>query len=1190
MKECPQCHRCFDNDVERCYLDGQSLYFSMVGSTNLEGRYKIEQRLGHGGMGVVYKARHTFLRTQHAVKIILPELVGNDDTLATRFRHEAILAASIHHQNVIHVTDFGIAQNNVPFLVMEFLEGESLAHIMKQEGRISPEKTMELLGPLCAGVGAAHKLGIIHRDLKPLNIMLKKDAPFSEGLKVLDFGLAKIISSDVSSSMLQLQTKGFIGSPVYMSPEQWSESSEIDSRTDIYCIGIILYQMLSGTLPYQGTSIPSVMRGHLLDRPPTFRSLGSPVSPIIEAVVLRAIEKQPEKRHQTTAELFSAFYEAVRSSKSSSYSRSANSADLTKKLPPIVDLKTTISSDRYGLPEDQSIDTRYPSEPDVPLEISEARRREEEDARQRQGKEERFRLEEMSAVRRAEDAALERLAEISARRRAEAEARKQEEEARLKREAELARQQAEEEARQQEEARLKWEAELARQRAEEEARQQEEARLEREAELARQRAEEEARQQEEARLEQEAELARQREEKARKLEEVRLKREAELARQRAEEKARQKEEARLKREAAAHQRLEEESARRRAEEEARLRAEEEAKQLRQEVEKAKKLLEEEAAKRAEHEAKKKAEEARRRTDEEALLRAEREAEQLRQEVENAKKLIELEAIRRTEEEAKKQAEEEGRRQAELEARRLALEIEQAKKIAAEEARERAEEEARLHAAEQARLFALEEAKRLELAAALKRSEEEARKRADEEVARRQKAEEEHSKATEKAQHWEREVKEAHKRAELEAKNRSQEEARLRAELESQRLAHEAEESLRLAREVERAKKLAMEEATKRAEEAQLLAMQEAERLAREVKEAKQIAEEESRRRAEEQKMFRAEEQARKRAEQEAKRLEREVKEVKKLAQEEAKKRSDRKIGETGEPILDDKGLWSNTIRILGVSVGLILVLFAVAYGVYLFVRPKPQGSTPDKGVVDNRPLPNVKNMVSITGGEFTMGTNEVDQRNPTQYPAHLRHVDSFLIDKTEVSNNEYGEFIAETNGQPPAGWNAGKPPAGLEYYPVVNVSVYDAEEFAKWRSMRTGLQCRLPTEIEWEYVARSGSKGYRYPWGNEFKDNAENIGPTKSLKPVGSYPDGTAVGGVQDMLGNAFEWTSSKGTVYPGNTEPDLFPKDYENKNVIRGGAFVSDSKYPRLLTFRQYVFPTTKNEHLGFRLACNNK
>src|SRR5213593_1148619 len=287
MRECPTCRNCYPDDVTDCPDDRVATTHSISGEPILDGRYQLEKRLGQGGMGIVFKGRHIFLKTLHAIKVILPDLVGNDPNLATRFRQEALAAAAIRHQNIIAVTDFGVVRGTMPFLVMEFVEGKSLQDIMAEEGAMSPVRAFELMQPICAGVGAAHRQNIVHRDLKPLNIMIQKGAPIAEGLKILDFGLAKIKSGELLGSFVQAKTSGLMGSPFYMAPEQWSDE-EPDARADIYSLGIILYQMLVGEVPFKGSSIPSIMKKHLTLPVPTFKSLGVDVSPRLEAVVRHA--------------------------------------------------------------------------------------------------------------------------------------------------------------------------------------------------------------------------------------------------------------------------------------------------------------------------------------------------------------------------------------------------------------------------------------------------------------------------------------------------------------------------------------------------------------------------------------------------------------------------------------------------------------------------------------------------------------------------------------------------------------------------------------------------------------------------------------------------------------------------------------------------------------------------------------
>src|SRR5947209_6346278 len=191
MKECPNCRSCFADDVAYCPDDGSATTPTVIDGPIVDGRYELEKRLGQGGMGVVFKARHIFLNTQHAIKVILPDLVGNDPMLVTRFRQEALAAAAIRHQNIIAVTDFGVVRGTMPFLVMEFVPGQSLQEIMAKEGAMSPSRAFELIELNCACIDAAHRQGIVHRDLKPLNVMICDDVPMAEAVKILDFGLAK---------------------------------------------------------------------------------------------------------------------------------------------------------------------------------------------------------------------------------------------------------------------------------------------------------------------------------------------------------------------------------------------------------------------------------------------------------------------------------------------------------------------------------------------------------------------------------------------------------------------------------------------------------------------------------------------------------------------------------------------------------------------------------------------------------------------------------------------------------------------------------------------------------------------------------------------------------------------------------------------------------------------------------------
>jgi serine/threonine-protein kinase len=275
-------------------------------------------------MGIVYKAQHKFLKTTRAVKVIKSELVGNDSSFATRFQQEAMAAAAIGHPNIISVPDYGFLNGEVPFLVMEFIEGDSLQDVMTREGKFSPEKALEYIKVIASGVGAAHAHGIVHRDLKPLNIMLNRGNSPRESIRILDFGLAKIKSGELFGSFVGAKTTGIIGSPYYMAPEQWSDE-EPDKRCDIYSLGIILHQMLTGDVPFKGSSIPAVMKKHLMTPPPPLANAKGGISPELERVVHHALEKDPKARTASAEEFVAELENAVQvtAGKASSKRRSA---------------------------------------------------------------------------------------------------------------------------------------------------------------------------------------------------------------------------------------------------------------------------------------------------------------------------------------------------------------------------------------------------------------------------------------------------------------------------------------------------------------------------------------------------------------------------------------------------------------------------------------------------------------------------------------------------------------------------------------------------------------------------------------------------------------------------------------------------------------------------------------------------
>jgi len=749
MKECPTCRNCFPDDVAFCPEDGIATTQSISGEPILDGRYQLERRLGQGGMGVVFKARHIFLKTQHAIKIILPDLVGNDPMLVTRFRQEALAAAAIRHQNIIAVTDFGVVRGTMPFLVMEFVHGKSLQDIMAEEGAMGSARAFELIEPICAGIAAAHRQKIVHRDLKPLNVMIQDGLPIKEGTKILDFGLAKIKSGELLGSFIAAQTTGLMGSPFYMAPEQWGDDPP-DTRADVYSLGVMLYQMLSGEVPFKGSSIPAIMKKHLTADVPTFSSRGIEVPAQIEAAVRHALEKDPRYR-TPSADEFANELRGAMSSASATLKRTGESAEIDPS-------KTLVSAPRTE-----------------------------------QGSVSKSKFDPLAGT-------------ISGHSLIE-----DEEKTRVARE--------------------------------------------------------------------------------------------ELARE--------------------------------------------------------------------------AEARRRHTDEEELRRREEESEK-----------------------------------------------------------------------------------------------EEERRHLEEIVAKQTKV---------------------------------------------------LEEKL-----------------------TQLAATMSPKGTAVVDPDATQV------------------------------------------------QRS--AVATVGDNSYPGAGSFSHVdVSLTGArkksSLPLVLTLLIIlvlggGIGGYLLLRAKttPPG---DSGLKTNPPheVQIKPDLIEIPGGTFQMGRNDGP---PAESPAHSLTVGTFSMDKTEVTNAEYAQFVRESNHAPPEHWGSVKPPVGQELLPVSNVSYEDATAFAEWRSKRDGVTYRLPTEEEWEYAARNGDKDNLYPWGNVWQAGraASQESGVGAAQPVGTYTQGMNRWGVQDLLGNVWEWTSSKASLYKGNSAQ--LPPQHKDWVVIRGGCYATPTRgdLPLSGTLRTWFAPNYKNLVLGFRLV----
>jgi hypothetical protein len=274
---------------------------AVIGQT--VGNYRITHLLGEGGMGAVYMAEHPGIGRKAAVKVLHPALSTNAD-IATRFFNEARAANAIHHPGIVEVFDFGTLPTGVSYIVMELLEGESLAARMRRGGPLSMASAIDFTTQAALALGAAHKQGIVHRDLKPDNLHVVPDPrnPGREMIKVLDFGIAKLSGAGEPGSV-KTRTGAVMGTPVYMSPEQCRGTKEVDHRTDVYALGVILYEMLCGTPPFVSQGQGELIHLHISEPPPPPRSKNPAIPERLEAIVLRTLVKDPARRLQSMDEL-----------------------------------------------------------------------------------------------------------------------------------------------------------------------------------------------------------------------------------------------------------------------------------------------------------------------------------------------------------------------------------------------------------------------------------------------------------------------------------------------------------------------------------------------------------------------------------------------------------------------------------------------------------------------------------------------------------------------------------------------------------------------------------------------------------------------------------------------------------------------------------------------------------------------
>lgn len=315
MRICPRCRSEFaDNALDVCPFDNWGLvstedYYEAEGDpllgAVLGGRFRIVGRLGVGAMGTVYKAVQASVGRLVALKVLRPDLTKDPDT-AARFHREAHATSALKHPNTVTLYDFGQTAEGYLYIAMELLEGRLLGRMLKEDGELPTEMAVRIVTQIARSLAEAHRKGIVHRDLKPDNIILAQ-VEGQEVVKVLDFGIAKVVRGDRRIDALETQAGTVFGTPRYMSPEQ-AQSKQLDARSDLYSLGVIFYQMLTGHAPFEDSDAVVVMARHIKTKPrrPSDVRPDLNIPPRLEKLVLRLMEKDRNKRPQSSEELIEA--------------------------------------------------------------------------------------------------------------------------------------------------------------------------------------------------------------------------------------------------------------------------------------------------------------------------------------------------------------------------------------------------------------------------------------------------------------------------------------------------------------------------------------------------------------------------------------------------------------------------------------------------------------------------------------------------------------------------------------------------------------------------------------------------------------------------------------------------------------------------------------------------------------------
>ncbi|MFH1437633.1 MAG: serine/threonine-protein kinase [Pseudomonadota bacterium] len=321
---CPYCKKPHPKVISKCPTENATVpeTYRLVGDT-IDGKYKLEARIGEGGMGAVYRGTHTAIGRKIAVKVLHADIQSHEEVVF-RFQNEARLAASIGHRNIVDIIDMGKYLGKYHFIVMEFLEGEDLFSVIRRRETLRRDEAIDLAIQVLNGLKAVHKKGIIHRDLKPENIFVCSGMDEEKTVKILDFGVSRLMDKEKRENVRITRAGMVFGTPRYMSPEQAKGSEKHDHRADLYAVGAMLYEMLCGFPPFSTENYNELMVEILTKKPALISEIEPAISPALERVVMKSIEKNPEDRYQDAA----GFIEAIAPFSSSPLYRSSLSGEI----------------------------------------------------------------------------------------------------------------------------------------------------------------------------------------------------------------------------------------------------------------------------------------------------------------------------------------------------------------------------------------------------------------------------------------------------------------------------------------------------------------------------------------------------------------------------------------------------------------------------------------------------------------------------------------------------------------------------------------------------------------------------------------------------------------------------------------------------------------------------------------------